>query len=155
MRGVYQLSLQTPSGILGGRTLMFAVAPPTKVVEILSAKVTNLDVDTAEQLEAGIFRINAFNSFVVDSSGVAQKSEVGDVDTGVNISGSITDGEPTYNVSPIDRQGFNNLAGYFFDPIPEDRPVIAPGGAIGVRLLTGPATNATTFDVQLNIREIG
>lgn len=155
MRGVYQLSYQTPSGILGERTLMYFTTPSTKCVEILSAKITNKDVDTSEQLEACISLITTLGTPTAEGTPVVQKSEQGDVNCSVPVSGSVTANEPTYHAAPIDRQGFNNLAGYYYDPLPEERPIIPPSTSAGIRLLHGPQSNATTFDVQINIREIG
>ena len=65
------------------------------------------------------------------------------------------DVEPdVYSASAIDRQGFNNLAGYFYNPIPEEKPIVSPSAAIGLRLLSIPSTGFNA-SVQITYREIG
>ena len=157
MRGVYTINVQS-SGILGGRTLLWAEPPSDRVVEILSASITNLDNDTSEQCEAGIYRIKSHTvGEVVDGTTYFEKHELGDPACSIMASGTVNGaaGEPVYSGAPIDRRGFNILAGYYYDPIPEERPVLSPGVGVGIRLLAGAGTTATTYDTQLVIREIG
>jgi hypothetical protein len=47
----------------------------------------------------------------------------------------------------------SRLAGYYYDPLPEERPIIAPGATVGLRLTTAP----TSFNATARIvwREIG
>jgi hypothetical protein len=46
------------------------------------------------------------------------------------------------------------VAGYYYDPKPEELAVIAPSASVGLKLLTTPV-NTYTFDVVITIRELG
>jgi hypothetical protein len=128
-------------------------------MEILSASVTNVDNDTSEQCEAGIYRLTAHKAGeAVDSTTYFERSELGDKHCSITASGTVTGAlaaGPVYSGAPLDRRGFNILAGYYYDPIPEERRVLSPGQGVGIRLLAGAGTTATTYDTQLIIREIG
>ena len=154
MRGVYTINVQA-SSLADARTLLFVEAPSNMCFEILSASITNLDNATSEQLEAGIFRVSNSNSPSFDGAANVEKAESGDAAMSVTASGTVngTANEPTYQTTPIDRKGFNNLGGYYYDPIPEERVVISPNDSVGLRLLETPA--ATSFSVQMKIREMG
>jgi hypothetical protein len=154
MRGVYTFNVQA-SGIADARTLILFEVPSNMCAEILSASITDLTYDTSEQLEAGLFRVSALGAPTFDAIANVEKHEQGDATNSVVASGSIstTSAEPTYQTTPIDRQGFNNLAGYKYDPIPEERPVISPSTHVGLRLLETPTSSS--FSAQIILREIG
>jgi hypothetical protein len=91
---------------------------------------------------------------VFQGSALNQKHENLDPSTVASASGYVLSGEPTYNTNPIDRQGFNNFGGYNYDPIPEERPVVPPGGFIGLRL-TGATITSGHVNAEIIYREIG
>ncbi len=49
---------------------------------------------------------------------------------------------------------FNNLGGYNYDPIPEERPVVSPGSFVGLRL-TSPSITQAHINAEIVYREIG
>lgn len=152
MRGVYTIEGRF-TGASGAKTLLYLESPATAVVEVLSANLTNMDNDTSEQLEAGLFRVT--NKGSVAGSGInPYKHESGDAASSCIGLVNCTVEPTTYNSGALDRQGFNNLAGYRYDPIPEERPTIPPTGAIGLRLINN-ATTTFTATVQIVFREIG
>ena len=157
MRGVYTLSVDTQTGILDDRTILYAYGPSNMCVEILSARITQLNVDTAEQLGAGVYKISTITGATSDDSGNIRKHEDGDPLCSVICSGTVSavGTQVVETGTPIDAQGFNNLAGYYYDPIPEERVVLSPGQGVALKLSIAPASNATRFIGEMNIREIG
>lgn len=151
MRGVYSASMSI-SSLDAAKTLILLQIPSSCVVEILSASVSNKTAETNEQIEVGIYRVGTLGS-PAGTSITAVKSEAGDATSGLTILGNLS-GEPNaYATIPIDLQGVASLAGYRYDPMPEERPIIAPSAAVGLRLLSSP----DGFDAVAKItwREIG
>lgn len=151
MRGVYTAYIDI-SGISSAKTLMLIQSPSTAVVEIIGIHVTNLDVETSEQLSIGLFKVSTLGS-PSGTSVTPEKHETGDATAAATLTGNLSVEPTAYATNPIDKQGVNNLAGYHYDPIPEERPIVAPSGAMGVRLLVSP----TSFNcsVMVVFREIG
>lgn len=151
MRGVYTAYIDI-TGISTNKTLMLIQSPSTAVVEIIGIHVTNLDVETSEQLSIGLFKVSTLGS-PSGTSVTPEKHETGDAAAAATLTGNLSVEPTAYATNPIDKQGVNNLAGYHYDPIPEERPIVAPSGAMGVRLLVSP----TSFNcsVMVVFREIG
>ena len=151
MRGVY--TAEHDVAVTGDITLMYVQSPSDMVLEILGASITNQDVDTSEQLHCGLYRVDTVGT-PSGTSITPQKHENGDVASTVTAWAALSEEPTTYDTLAFDQQGFNNLAGYRYDPIPEERPVISPGGAVGLRLLTAPSASHT-LNMQIIFREIG
>lgn len=151
MRGVYTAEYQI-SSLTGTKTVLVLMAPTTAVIEVLSASLSNTNNDNSEQYEAGIYYITNSNG----ATGVAvtpRHHEQGSGGGNATSSGNMNT-EPSYGSVAIDHQGFNNLAGYRYDPIPEERPIIGPSGGIGLRLLANPVSGFNAV-AQIVYREIG
>lgn len=154
MRGVYTSDFDCSGVTTGPRTLLVLQAPSNGVLEILSAKITNLNSVTSEQWQGGLYRITSIGAPVFSGTANNQKHELLDPSTVANASGYVLSGEPVYNTHPIDRQGYQNFGGYTYDPIPEERPVIPPGGYVGLRL-TSPTITSAHLNAEIIYREIG
>jgi hypothetical protein len=155
MRGVYRANLQV-TGLTAGRTMIYLTAPAAKAVEILSATITPIGSNVTNQnLEACLQRISVLGTPTVGATLTPSPSETGDQAAATVAKGTVTASEPTYAANTqIGREGFASLAGYRFQPVPEERPVIAPGDSWGLRLLNSALTSAD-FDVEIVLREIG
>jgi len=160
MRGVYTANeIIAALNPAAGDGIMTLVPPADMCVEILSASVTNMDTDTAEQLDVGLYRITDTTN-LAGAAITPEKHEVGDVAATATALGGANAGMATepdaWATEPIDRQGWNNLGGYRYDPIPEERPILSPGTAtgIGLRLMTAPS-GAFQASVQIVFRELG
>jgi hypothetical protein len=151
MRGVYNARYQI-TGVTAAKTLMYLTAPSGKVVEIISASVTNLDNDTNEQFEACLNTVSSLGTPTATSV-TPDPTEAGDQAAGSTVKGNVTASEPTYGNAQFGREGASLLAGWFFDPLPEERPTVAPSATIGLRLLTAIAS--TGLNVNIRFREIG
>lgn len=151
MRGVYTAQIDI-TDLVDAKTLMLLQAPSTGVLEIISVNVTNLDSETSEQLSVGVYHVTTIGS-PAGTSVTPEKHEKLDAASSATVLGNLS-GEPTaYASKPIDKQGGNNLAGYRYDPLPEERPIVPPSGAVGLRMLVAPSEfNAS---VQVVFREIG
>jgi len=155
MRGVYTSDYDCSGVVVGPKTLLVLQAPSNGVLEILSSKITSLTAISAEQWQGGLYRINTMTpAGVFQGNSNLQKHELLDPSTVAVSSGYVLSGEPTYSPYPIDRQGFNNLGGYFYDPLPEERPVIRPGDLVGLRL-TNAAITSGHISAEIVYREIG
>lgn len=152
MRGVYTAEISI-SSLSSAKTLMLLTAPSTACLEILSVSTSNLTSETSEQLSIGLFNVTTIGS----PSGTAvtpEKHENLDAAASATASGNLS-GEPSaYSSKGIDVQGVNSLSSYRYDPMPEERPIVGPSRAIGVRMLTAP-TNSFDCRVQVVFREIG
>lgn len=152
MRGVYTAHIDI-SAINNDISLMTVRAPSTAIVEVISVAVSNLDSEVSEQLSIAFTRVTTYGS-PTGTTVTPEKHEAGDQAAASTVLGNLS-GEPTaYASVPLDKQGVNALSGYRYDPMPEERPTIAPSAAIGVRLLTTPST---PFDCSVAVvfREIG
>ena len=151
MRGVYTISIDI-AGITEDKTLILLTSPSTAVLEILSAQVSNLNNETNEQWDIGLFHVTTIGS-PTGTSITPEKHERLDAAASATGLGDL-DGEPSaYNSAAIDKQGVASLGGYRYDPTPEERPIVGPSRAIGLRLLTSPAE--TDISASIIFREIG
>lgn len=158
MRGTYTASYQI-TGVNASKTLLYITAPSTAVVELFSAKVTNANIAAIENLDIGIAKITTLGTPTATTL-TPKPTEGGSNASGSTVKGNVTGSEPTYEVDGssiaqfVDRQGFNNQVGYFYDPLPEERQVVAPSATYGIKLFTSP-TNTYTLNVEITYREIG
>ena len=153
MRGVYVARIDI-SALAASKTLLYGDVGSSIALEILSANVTNLDQNTAEQLIVQIQRVTTKGS-PTGTTVTPVKSEVGSGTSGTSWLGNLTADPTTFETAGIiDMQGINNLGGYYYDPLPECRPIIAPGIAFGLRLIDTPA-NSFRCVAQIIYREIG
>lgn len=152
MRGVYTATIRI-TGLNSARTLMYITVQSTKVVEILSASLTNESNETNEQLLCTFQRITTLGT-PTKTDIIPAKHENGDAAAGSTVAGNVTAAEPTYTAdTEIGREGFSSLGGWYFDPTPEERPNIPPSGNLGLRMISTP----TSFDavVRVTFREVG
>ena len=158
MRGVYTASCEITS-LSAAKTLMYVTAASTHALEILEAHVTNATNNTAAQLACLLQRITSVGTPTATDLKGASPTQVCPEDVGDQASavtackGNVTASEPTYGGAVLDRQAVNNLGGYHFVPLPEDRPTVPPSGSIGLYLATAPTSG--TFEVEITWREIG
>jgi hypothetical protein len=153
MRGVYEATIRV-SALAAQKTLLYITAPSSKVVEILSASVTNESNVTNQQLETTFQLIGTLGA-PTGTALTPSKLEQGDQASGSTVVGNVTASEPTYTANTeIGREGWASLAGYRYQPVPEERLYIAPSTSWGLRMLN---TTPTAFDCDVRVvyREIG
>lgn len=156
MRGVYtaEISIAALAGATApGKTLLYITAPAAAAVEILSASVTNASNETNEQLLFDIRRVGTLGT-PTGTPVTPTKHESGDQAAASTVKGNVTASEPTYTANTsMGKAGAATLGGWFYQPAPEERPIIPPAGTSGL-LLVG---TCTAFDAQVVIvfREIG
>lgn len=154
MRGVYRLS-NTISGVTTGKTLAYITAGGGLPIEILSARITAQDEDTSEQMFAMLCRIVTLGTPTATAE-VAKPTEEGSAAAGTTCEVNVTASEPTYDdiSDAIASGGANKLAGWEYLPLPEERPIVAAGDSVGLKLIDALAT-ATDLTVEITFREIG
>ena len=152
MRGTYVASTTFSSLTTGPQTLIQLTAPSTAVVELIRATVTVNNNATNEQLEIQIQRASVAGG---SPTGLTPaKTEDGDQAAGSTVGASPTS-EPTYTANKIiDRAGIPSVGGYVYNPVPEERPIIAPSAIVGLKINT-PSFTSSSGDATLTFREIG
>ncbi len=152
MRGVYTAT-DLISATSAAKTVVYITAAATHVIEILSSSITNASNETNEQCEAAWQLIGTLGTPTATTI-TPSPHERGDQAAASVVKKNVTASEPTYTASTqIGHEGFSSLGGWYFDPVPEERPVIAPSASWGLRLLNSP----TAFDLAFKVtfREIG
>lgn len=159
MRGVYSCAYRI-AGVTAARTLLYLTAPSTKVVEILSASVTNESNETNEQILCGLQRITTLGTPTATTI-TPGKHETGDQAASSVVKANVTASEPTYPAvaqgadipMAIGLEGCSSLGGWFFQPVPEERPIVTAGDSWGLRLVN--AITSADLVIRLTMREIG
>lgn len=137
MYGVYVAEIEI-SSLSAAKTVLLGEAPNNMCVEILEAHLTNANVNTQEQLLAGLFLVTTKGSPAGSSVNV-QKTEKGSPNTGLTWLGNLTTEPTTYDSAPFAKEGVSDLQGYHYEPVPEARQIISPSGLFGLRLLVAPS----------------
>lgn len=131
---------------------MYLTAPSNKVVELLEASIT-VSGTTNQQLEANLQRVSSLGTPTATTV-TPSPTEAGDQSASSTVKGNVTASEPTYSSGvTFGQMQFSSLGGWYFQPLPEDRPVVAGGASIGLQLLSTPSS--ADFDINLVFREIG
>lgn len=153
MRGVYEIVFKA-AAVAGAKTLLLVTAPAGKVLELLSAEVSNSSSLTNQQLEATFQRVNVLGS-PAGSAVVPTLLEEGD-QAAAGTFLSVLSAEPTSyaNNTEIAHQGWPAQGQFMYQPQPEERATVQPGHSIGLRLLAAPSP-ALDLVVRLKYREIG
>jgi hypothetical protein len=142
------------ASITGAQTVMYLESPSSKCIEILAASLTNMDNDNAESLEAGLLYSDGTTGTGIGSGVTPQTHELGDAASTALVTADLSSDPTTLSTTFYDKQGFVNLAGYRYDPIPEERPVVSPSRGVALKLLAAPGT-AFKATCQIVFREIG
>lgn len=152
MRGVYTASYKI-NGLNTARTLMYCTAAATHVVELVSVRLGNASEELNTQIECCLQKVNALGTPTATTVTPA-KDEAGDQAAVAVVKANVTASEPTYVANTeVGYDGEASLAGYLYEPLAGERPIIAPGATWGFRLLsTPPAFDAI---VRIRFREIG
>jgi hypothetical protein len=151
MKGVYTAEAKLTAWA-SAKGAMLLTNSSTKVLEIISAHIGDVGTNvTNQQLEASLARVTALGS-PVGTSVTPNPEEAGDAASGVTVTAGLTTDVTTKGVS-CDHQGFASLAGYQYNPLPEERMYVAPSASVVLYLVVVP----TAFDavVQVKYREIG
>ena len=152
MRGVYHANIKI-SGVTTAKTLMYLTTPADKVVEVLSATVTNASNETNEQAEVQMQHITTLGTPTATALTPA-KSEQGDQAAASTVKYNVTASEPTYDANgTVFQEGDASLNGWYHQPIPEERVIVSGQKSIGIKTLN----TLTSLDlvVRLSFREIG
>lgn len=153
MRGVYTASFLI-SGLSAAKTLMYITTTATNMVEILSSSVTDATLTTNQQIEVTLQRVSSLGTPTATTV-TASPHEFGDQTAASTVKANVTASEPTYAAdNQIGHEAASSLGGWFFDPMPEERPIIPPSATMGLRLLTSSISAQDTV-VRITFREIG
>jgi hypothetical protein len=152
MRGVYAAEAHI-SSLSSAKTLMMLTAPSDMCFELLSCSVTVTNSPTAAEIDMEVVRVTTIGS-PTGTSVTPEKFEEGDVAATVTCLANLT-AEPTaISGVDLDHQGVPNNVGYFWTPLPEERPVISPSKALALRVVNAPSP-AIDVAIVMRFREIG
>lgn len=132
---------------------MYVTAASGVVVEVLRVTVTNANNETNEQLECVLQRVSSLGT-PTKTDVTPGKHEAGDQAAASAVAANVTASEPTYaSNTELGGEAFPSTAGWAFVPTPEERPTVADGATMGLRMISTP----TSFDAVINwtFREIG
>ena len=154
MRGVYRLAT-TITAVTTAKKLLYLATPATKVVEILSARVTCEDEDTSEQIKVSLNRATG----TVGGGDVLtpKPTEEGTAASGCTCKGgntSITGMTSDAIEDAIAAGGANKLAGWEYVPLPEERAVIKPSDYLVLETIDAIA-NSCDLTCEILFRELG
>lgn len=155
MRGVYRAAVEA-TGVTTAKTLLVIGSPSSKVLEILSARITAQDEDTSEQILAELNRISSIGTPTFEGQITPYPTEEGSSASSVIASGTVTASEPTYDSSSqaVARGGANKLIGWEYIPLPEERAYLGVSDYLGLRLIDDLGS-ATDLTAEITYREIG
>ena len=153
MRGVYKAT-GTIATVTTAKTLVYVTAPADAVLEILSARITFEDEDTAEQIYAELNRIATLGTPTATTL-TPKPTEEGSAAFGGTSKYNVTASEPTYDAitDAIAAGGANKLAGWEYVPLPEERSYLSPSDSLGLRLVDAITSSDVSFEITF--REIG
>ncbi|MEK6862470.1 MAG: hypothetical protein AABY07_11010 [Nanoarchaeota archaeon] len=148
------------NNVAAAKTLLYITAATNNMVEILSAKITNEDNETNEQILCTIQKITTLGTPTATTL-TGAKHEKGSATMSSTVKGNVTAAEPTYGaiaqdadiVDAFDTQGTSSLGGWFHSPIPEERVYVSGGDSYGLRLVNAPAV-AIDLAISFTFREI-
>lgn len=155
MQGVYRLA-DTITTVTTAQLLLYLAAPSTAVLEILSAKVTCQDEDTAEQINIKLARV-ASGTVAGGGALTPKPTELGSSASGATgkegntaITGLTMDSDSNALASG----GANKLgAGWEYLPFPEERNIISPSDELVLEILDTIVSCDLTCEITY--REIG
>lgn len=153
MRGVYTAYVVITANT-AAKTLMYFTAASTHLLVILSASVTNPNIENNEQLHCVWQRITTLGTPTATTL-TPSKHEAGDQAAACVVKGNVTASEPTtYTANTeIGGEGFPSLNGWYYNPAPEERFTIAPSASSGLRLINAMASSDLV--VRVTFMEIG
>jgi hypothetical protein len=152
MRGIYEASIHI-AGLNALKSLMIFQVPAAKHMSILSAQVSNASNNTNQQLEAGFYKITTLGS-PVGTAVTPGQIEVGDAASAITVTANLTTEPTTYSATAFGLAGFSSLAGWQYQPVPEERLLMAASTNWGLKL-TDTAPTAFDCDVYVRWQEIG
>lgn len=153
MRGVYTVSIEI-NAVQAAKTLLLGENGSTNALQILRAKIINKNINTPEQLFAGLYRVTTKGAPAGNTSDIKiQKGEKGDPASVVTWIGGLTTEPTLYDDKPLDYDAMPNVCGYHYDPFPEERQIIGPSELFGLRLLQN-LTASTNLAILLRYIEL-
>ena len=154
MQGVYR-AVDTIPAVTTPKTLIYLTVPSDRVIEILSARISCQNEGTSEQIYAELNRVATVGA-PAGTSITPKPTEELSAAAGTTALSNLT-AEPTAydpKTDAIYSGGDNKLAGWEYTPLPEERAIVKPGGAVGLRLINA-ITNASDLTAEIKFREIG
>jgi hypothetical protein len=154
MQGVYTLT-GTVASVTTAKTLAYIETHATKPIEILSASITCTNEDTSEQFHGELNRIATLGTPTATTE-IPKPTEESSGAYGGVCKVNVTASEPTYDdiTDAIHQGGSNKLGGWYYDPQPEERVIVAAADDVGLKIVDALA-NSSTLAFHITFREIG
>jgi hypothetical protein len=152
MRGVYSGHV-VHNSLMTAKNLLVLTSSSVRIIELLRASVTNITEEIGEQLRISLWRATAAGTGAATAI-TKIKHEFWDQASSSVLEHTYAITEPTLDTDPIFSLGISSLAGWYHDPIPEERIYVPTGGRLVLRLDVAPAT-AVSLCAGITWREIG
>lgn len=164
MLGPVYTVVMEPTTIVANATLVIVHADSTfsskgSLLEVLRATVSQVDVETQQQLGAVIARKeSAFGTYTSvtprpHSIGGPISGIVGGTSGAEGTCGVDASAEGAGTVTIIHEEGFDNRAGFLWVPTPEERIIVGPDQAVIVKMV-GTPTTLDNWVATLSYREL-
>jgi hypothetical protein len=136
-----------------------AIGTRASRIELLSARVGQRGTATSQQL--GIIIAQKASAFGTYTSTTPVSGEIGGTASGIAgattgaaaTAGTDASAEGAGTVTTIISDGFNNLAGWLWVPVPEERINLSPDTAVILKIV-GTPTTLTNWSAVLTFREL-
>lgn len=135
------------------------VASPGSLLEILRLGVSQNETETQQQLGV-IFgqKVTAFGTYTSTTPiphvvGGAASAITGATTGAESTAGTDASAEGAGAVTPVFYDAFDNRAGWFYVPTPEERPVVLPDIAVILKIV-GTPTTLTGWNAFITYREL-
>jgi len=138
-------------------TIIQVKAGTNSPLEILRAWCSQSASTTSAQGALALIRKSAAATVTAGSVGTtvlkrSPNSGTPDLSLGTSATGITATAEGT-DSDEIYPDGFSNLGGWLYLPVPEERPIVPVGGIIALKFMAAPTSN--TFTAGIVVRELG
>ena len=137
MRGVYTATIKC-AGLASAKTLILVTPIAGINIRLLEASITDASNATNQQLEAIIARVLTVGS-PAGTAITPTKAEAGDQASPCTVIGNLSAEPGAYAATLSKDEGLSSISGWFYEPIPEVRLVIAGSTPVGLKLAVAPA----------------
>jgi hypothetical protein len=147
---VFERELVNPGAI----TALQIAAGTSMPLTIMRAKVTQRTSQTSTAVGAYLVRKTAAATVTAAVAGDLRKKDPGDAATSVQLGTALTGYAASAEGTDgdiIEREGFNILNGWYYEPQPELRDTVPAGGIIGLKFSAAPPNG--TYSVTIAFAE--
>jgi hypothetical protein len=140
--------------ITSTETILSIMPAATSAIQILSIQLGQTSDAGDSEAEMATAQLNRISADGTGTTMLARPHEVGDgADATVEDQHTV---DATVSAGPVVAEAFNVQAGWFYNPIPEERITLSPGGdGLELALAAAPADGSFSMQYRITWAEIG